>query len=78
MERTNARNTKKKNENCNKKAQKNMCEDACPVHKMAAVTSARPKMVASNLHREKQASLFFCSVTFHSAKKKQNITNIRL
>ena len=30
-----------------------MCEDARPVHKMMAVTSARPKMVASNFRREK-------------------------
>ena len=44
-------NTKKKN--CNKKVQKNMCEDVHPVHKMVAVTSARPKMVASNFRREK-------------------------
>ena len=49
-----------------------MCEDARPVHKMVAVTSARPKMVASNFHREKYASLFFRSVTLHSAKEKQN------
>ena len=36
--RPNACNTKKKNENCNKKARKNMCENARPVHKMVAVT----------------------------------------
>ena len=45
-----------------------MCEDARPVHKMMAVTSARPKMVASNLRRQK-----FRSVTLHSAKEKRNV-----
>ena len=53
MGQPNACNTKKKNENCNEKVRKNMCEDAGPVHKMVVVTSTRPKMVAINFCREK-------------------------
>ena len=71
--RSNACNTKKKNENCDKKARKNVHKDARPVHKMVAVTSGRPKVVAINFLREKYVSLFFRSVTLHSAKEKRNL-----
>ena len=50
-------------------------EKACArMRKMAAGTSARPKMVASNFCREKTASLFFRSIPLHTAKEKQNFS----
>ena len=53
-----------------KRHEKNMCEDACPVHQMAAVTSARPKMVAGN----ERNKFLFSFVLLHFTQPKRSET----
>ena len=54
----------KKNENCNKKVRKNMCEDERPVHKMVAVTSTRPKL-------QREISFSFLSFCYTSLSQRE-------
>ena len=46
-----------------------MCEDACPVHKMVAVTCARPKMVDSNSAERNKLLFFFVLLHFTQPKR---------